>query len=72
LAVGGDGNVWFAEYKEDVGSVTPAGDVKDLSWPDECGTADRDIARGPDGNIWFPSSGVGSENRGSIAQLKLQ
>jgi streptogramin lyase len=65
VALGADGNVWFAECKSNVGpckvgKITPAGQMTE--------SADvpyaKDLTAGPDGNIWFTEN-----NRAYIGRI---
>src|SRR4051812_48370127 len=53
LAVGLDGNLWFAESAGNkIGRVTTGGTITEYPIPD-VGSGARDITAGPDGNLWF-------------------
>ena len=49
MTVGVDGNVWF-DNSFNIGRITPAGSIVEFPLPNQLTT---NIARGPDGNIWF-------------------
>jgi streptogramin lyase len=56
LAMGADGNVWFADYGTgDIGRVTPAGVITEFASGLDLqhGESAAGVALGPDGNIWF-------------------
>lgn len=57
LALGADGNVWYALPTVDVvGRITPDGSVTNYSTP---GVDPFAIAAGPDGALWFAGSMIG-------------
>ena len=60
MALGSDGNVWFAEQSH-IGRIKPGGAIKE--YPLGCCLAEEGLTSGPDGNIWFASSA------GSIGKL---
>jgi streptogramin lyase len=73
LALGPDGNVWFAEAGH-IAKITPAGVVTEYAYPSgESANANAGVAAGSDGRVWFtefdaqkigavdPASGVVSE-----------
>lgn len=51
IAVGPDGNIWFAEYADKIGRVTTSGTISEFSLPGNSGPFG--ITRGSDGNMWF-------------------
>jgi streptogramin lyase len=57
LCVGGDGNVWFTQLADAIGSVTPAGAVSEYA---TFGMGPWSPILGSDGNVWFPDGGDGS------------
>ncbi len=52
LAVGTDGNLWFAAGATVIGRMTPAGTIATFHTP-TADSAPTYLAAGPDGNIWF-------------------
>ena len=53
LAVGPDGNVWFAETSH-IAVITPTGVISEFSYPSgETSNYAAGVAAGPDGNVWF-------------------
>jgi virginiamycin B lyase len=53
IAVGPDGNLWFAEAGgNNIGRITTAGVITEFPVP-TANSAPNGIAAGPDGNIWF-------------------
>jgi streptogramin lyase len=53
IALGPDGNLWFAEYGGNkIGRVTRAGVMTEFAVP-TAGSQPYGIAAGPDGNLWF-------------------
>jgi streptogramin lyase len=52
IALGSDGNLWFAESTGRIGKMTPSGTVTEFSTP-TVGSAPQDVTAGPDGNLWF-------------------
>lgn len=56
LALGPDGNVWFAEFNH-IGKITPAGHITEFSYPAGYGTNQYGgVSAGSDGNVWFAES----------------
>ena len=55
IAVGPDGNLWFANRGlSSVGRITPTGELREFPVP---GAEPFQVAAGPDGNIWFTELG---------------
>lgn len=52
LAIGPDGNAWFATKESGVGRITPAGVVTTFALP-QTGGQINNITAGPDGGVWF-------------------
>jgi virginiamycin B lyase len=53
LAVGPDGNVWFAEMGH-IAKITPGGAVSEYAYPSgESNNTSSTPVTGPDGNVWF-------------------
>lgn len=57
FCLGGDGNVWFTQMADAIGSVTPAGVVNEYA---TFGMGPWSPILGSDGNVWFPDGGDGS------------
>jgi streptogramin lyase len=57
LCLGADGNVWFTQMADAIGSVTPAGAVSEYA---TFGMGPWSPILGSDGNVWFPDGGDGS------------
>ena len=57
MAVGPDGNLWFAEFAgSNIGQITPSGTITEFADPANTGGLGTEgIAAGPDGNLWFTS-----------------
>ena len=55
IALGGDGNMWFAEGANRIGRITPAGTITEFPIP-TAASQPLFLALGPDGNIWFTES----------------
>jgi streptogramin lyase len=56
LALGPDGNVWFAEFNH-IGKITPAGKITEYAYPTPYGVNQYGgVAAGADGNVWFAES----------------
>ena len=55
MAVGSDGNLWFAEFAgSNIGQITPSGTINEFADPaNKGGLGTNGIAAGPDGNLWF-------------------
>jgi virginiamycin B lyase len=62
LAVGSDGNIWFAAAKGGLGRVTPSGDVVTFPLPRSTSTA-RGLSSASDGGLWF------TEDEGVIGHI---
>jgi virginiamycin B lyase len=56
---GGDGNLYFGTFSNQIGRITPAGAVKVWNLPASYGMAILGMAVGPDGNIWFVDNAGG-------------
>jgi streptogramin lyase len=56
LALGPDGNVWFAEFNH-IGKITPAGKITEFAYPPGFSTNQYGgVSAGSDGNVWFAES----------------
>jgi streptogramin lyase len=51
ITAGPDGNVWFTEFADRIGRITPTGSVTEFSTG--ITSNPEEIAAGPDGNLWF-------------------
>lgn len=59
IAVGSDGNLWFAEtIANAIGKITPSGTVSQFPLPTAGSGLSTILNLGPDGNIWFAESGA--------------
>ncbi|HKD19994.1 MAG TPA: hypothetical protein VKG23_19235, partial [Thermoanaerobaculia bacterium] len=56
IALGSDGNLWFADMLNRVGRITPSGVVTMFPTP-TVGSSPQDICAGPDGALWFTENG---------------
>lgn len=66
MALGSDGNMWFAERDGNkIGRITPEGVISEYSLANA--SSPRGIAAGSDGNIWFTLYGSGKIGRISPA-----
>ncbi|MDX6720325.1 MAG: virginiamycin lyase [Solirubrobacteraceae bacterium] len=61
ITLGPDGNMWFTDFEDQIGRVTPAGVITEFPVP--AGSRPDDITRGPDGNVWFTSQETGKIGR---------
>ena len=53
LALGPDGNIWFAEFNH-IGKITPSGKITEFSYPSGYSTNQYGgVSAGSDGNVWF-------------------
>ncbi len=50
---GGDGNLYFGTFTNQIGRISPTGKVKVWNLPSQYGFAILGMTIGPDGNIWF-------------------
>lgn len=57
LCLGGDGNIWFTQLADAIGSVSSAGVVSEYA---TFGMGPWSPILGSDGNVWFPDGGDGS------------
>ncbi len=56
LALGPDGNIWFAEFNH-IGKITPAGKITEFPYPAGYSTNQYGgVSAGSDGNVWFAES----------------
>jgi virginiamycin B lyase len=63
IALGADGNLWFAESNSNqVARITPRGVVTEFPLPTESARP-TDITAGPDGAMWFTEGPVGTIGR---------
>jgi virginiamycin B lyase len=74
IAVGAEGNIWFAHTAADaIGRSDLEGHVTEFPLPQ--GSSPQGIVAGPDGAIWFTESGAGRLGRidssGSVASFPL-
>jgi streptogramin lyase len=53
IASGPDGNLWFADFVDRVGRISPTGSVTEFSTGITSASNPRGIVAGPDGNLWF-------------------
>jgi streptogramin lyase len=53
IAAGPDGNLWFTEYHDRIGRITPGGKVTLFRAGISYQSYPTGIAAGPDGNLWF-------------------
>ena len=65
IALGSDGNLWFAESVGRIGRMTPSGVVTEFTPPTGGGL--QDIVAGPDGNLWFTESSANKIGRVTTA-----
>lgn len=61
MALGPDGNVWFAEFNH-IGKVTPAGKITEFAYPTGINQYGG-VAPGSDGNVWFAQSSQNAMGR---------
>jgi uncharacterized repeat protein (TIGR01451 family) len=52
ITAGPDGSLWFTLLDDQIGRITPAGQVTEFSIPSSSSGPDQ-ITAGPDGNLWF-------------------
>ncbi|MFY9739924.1 MAG: hypothetical protein WAK11_12880 [Candidatus Cybelea sp.] len=56
MALGSDGNVWFAEFNH-IAKITPSGKITEFTYPSGYSTNQYGgVTTGSDGNIWFAES----------------
>jgi streptogramin lyase len=56
MALGPDGNVWFAEF-EHIAKITPSGKITEFAYPSQSGPNQYGgVTTGSDGNVWFAQS----------------
>jgi len=56
MALGPDGNVWFAEF-DHIAKITPTGKITEFPYPAGFGPSQSGgVATGSDGNVWFAIS----------------
>jgi virginiamycin B lyase len=56
LALGPDGNIWFAEFNH-IGKITPAGKITEFPYPNGFSSNQTGgVTTGSDGNVWFAQS----------------
>jgi trehalose transport system substrate-binding protein len=64
ITAGPDGNLWFTNYdSNDIGRITPSGEVSVFPDPDGKIKGLEDITTGPDGNLWFTSYELDGDDR---------
>jgi streptogramin lyase len=71
-----DGYLWFVDYDEEgqaIGRVSPSGQITEFSAGLQPDTYIRDMAVGPEGDVWFADDGAGEVGRispdGQIAEF---
>jgi streptogramin lyase len=52
ITAGPDGNLWFVEFVDRIGKITPTGAITEYPLP-TAGVLPTCITAGPDGNLWF-------------------
>jgi streptogramin lyase len=56
MALGSDGNVWFAEFNH-IAKITPSGKITEFAYPSGYSTNQYGgVTTGSDGNVWFAES----------------
>lgn len=71
LVVGGDGNLWFSTGYA-IGSISTTGELGEPACVDRaCTLPVNDLAKGPEGEIWFAGGLRRTEAGGGTAQLEL-
>ncbi|MCA1581678.1 MAG: hypothetical protein LC796_09880 [Acidobacteria bacterium] len=74
VALGPDGNVWFADANSAIGRITPTGKVTLFPTP-ASGSVPFHITNGPDGALWFTDYGARRIGRidvtGSIQEFEV-
>jgi virginiamycin B lyase len=56
VALGSDGNVWFAEFNH-IAKITPSGKITEFAYPSGYSTNQYGgVTTGSDGNVWFAES----------------
>jgi streptogramin lyase len=56
MALGSDGNVWFAEFNH-IAKITPSGKITEFAYPPGYSTNQYGgVTTGSDGNVWFAES----------------
>jgi virginiamycin B lyase len=76
MALGPDGNVWFAEF-DHIAKITPAGKITEIAYPVGFSTNQYGgVATGSDGNVWFAESSGNAIGRvvprsGAIKMFRL-
>jgi virginiamycin B lyase len=66
VALGADGNVWFADANSAIGRITPAGTITLFPTP-AAGSVPFHIVSGPDGALWFTEFGASRIGRIDMA-----
>jgi streptogramin lyase len=67
-----DGNMWFTDATNNqLGRITPLGDVRTFGAPGALGAAPLGIAAGPDSRIWFVEPFGGPTGNGAIGAATL-
>jgi trehalose transport system substrate-binding protein len=70
ITAGPDGNVWFTnDDSNEVGRITPNGEVAVFPDPDGKIKGLEDITAGPDGNLWFTSYKLDPDGRPTASLL---
>ena len=62
IAVGPDGNLWFASVGNNISKSTTAGVITEYTIP-TAGADPHGVSAGPDGNVWFTESGANKIGR---------
>jgi trehalose transport system substrate-binding protein len=70
ITAGRDGNIWFTNRdSNEIGRITPMGEVTVFSDPDGKIKGLEDITTGPDGNVWFTSYKLDPDGRPTASLL---
>src|SRR2546425_223812 len=61
VTAGPDATLWYTDFADRIGRVTPSGTV--TTWDTPPRSTPRGITAGPDGNVWFTEEGLGRIGR---------
>src|ERR1700722_16434273 len=71
VVAGAEGNLWYLQYAEQeaIVKLTPSGKTTEYPLPEVGDQGATDMARGPEGDLWFVRSNTGPEPNGRVGKM---